>query len=97
MAGAGPSLMYFYVNELDKAGHRHGCESAQWEHQLEELDATVKRLNATLPPGTTVLLTADHGMVDVPGVAADRLLRGAGAARRCAAHGRRAAHGAPVP
>ncbi|WP_427132450.1 alkaline phosphatase family protein [Pseudarthrobacter sp. S9] len=66
MVGAGPSLMYFYVNELDKAGHRYGCQSPQWEHQLEELDATVRRLHATLPPGTTVLLTADHGMVDVP-------------------------------
>ena len=66
MAGAGTSLMYFYVNELDKAGHRHGCQSPQWEHQLEELDATVKRLSATLPAGTTILLTADHGMLDVP-------------------------------
>ncbi|MET4146133.1 nucleotide pyrophosphatase/phosphodiesterase family protein [Arthrobacter sp. UYCo732] len=66
MAAAGPTLMYFYVNELDKAGHRHGCQSEQWEHQLEELDATVKRLNASLPAGTTVLLTADHGMLDVP-------------------------------
>lgn len=65
MAGAGRSLMYFYVNELDKAGHRHGCQSPQWEHQLEELDATVKRLSATLPAGTTILLTADHGMLDV--------------------------------
>ncbi len=65
MAG-GASLMYFYVNELDKAGHRHGCQSPQWEHQLEELDATMSRLNATLPPGTTILLTADHGMIDVP-------------------------------
>ncbi|MGO4187307.1 alkaline phosphatase family protein [Pseudarthrobacter sp. TAF60_1] len=66
MAGAGPALMYFYVNELDKAGHRYGCQSEQWEHQLEELDATVKRLNSSLPAGTTVLLTADHGMLDVP-------------------------------
>ncbi len=66
MAGSGRSLMYFYVNELDKAGHRHGCQSPQWEHQLEELDATVKRLSATLPAGTTILLTADHGMLDVP-------------------------------
>ncbi|MEO8282245.1 MAG: nucleotide pyrophosphatase/phosphodiesterase family protein [Pseudarthrobacter sp.] len=66
MAVAGPSLMYFYVNELDKAGHRYGCQSEQWEHQLEELDATVKRLNSSLPAGTTVLLTADHGMLDVP-------------------------------
>jgi hypothetical protein len=66
MAAGSPSLMYFYVNELDKAGHRHGCQSEQWEHQLEELDSTVKRLNASLPAGTTVLLTADHGMLDVP-------------------------------
>ncbi|MBT2532469.1 alkaline phosphatase family protein [Arthrobacter sp. ISL-48] len=66
MAANVPSLMYFYVNELDKAGHRYGCQSEQWEHQLEELDATVKRLNASLPAGTVVLLTADHGMLDVP-------------------------------
>ncbi|WP_457949585.1 alkaline phosphatase family protein [Pseudarthrobacter sp. alpha12b] len=65
MAASGPSLMYFYVNDLDKAGHRYGCRSEQWEHQLEELDATVKRLNSTLPAGTTILLTADHGMLDV--------------------------------
>ena len=65
MAASGPSLMYFYVNDLDKAGHRYGCRSEQWEYQLEELDATVKRLNSTLPAGTTILLTADHGMLDV--------------------------------
>jgi hypothetical protein len=65
MAGADSSLMYFYLNDLDKAGHRHGSQSPQWEHQLEELDATVKRLDATLPAGTTVLVTADHGMLDV--------------------------------
>ncbi|WP_457971808.1 alkaline phosphatase family protein [Arthrobacter sp. D1-17] len=65
MAGTDASLMYFYVNDLDKAGHRHGCQSPEWEHQLEELDATVKRLDSSLPAGTTVLLTADHGMLDV--------------------------------
>jgi predicted AlkP superfamily pyrophosphatase or phosphodiesterase len=66
MAGSGPSLMYFYLNDLDKAGHRYGCQSEQWEHQLEELDATMKRLDASLPAGTSILLTADHGMLDVP-------------------------------
>ncbi|WP_159706750.1 alkaline phosphatase family protein [Arthrobacter sp. 18067] len=66
MSGGGRSLMYFYVNELDKAGHRYGCQSDRWEHQLEELDSTVKRLSATLPAGTTILLTGDHGMLDVP-------------------------------
>jgi hypothetical protein len=58
--------MYFYLNELDKAGHRYGCASERWEHQLEELDSTVRRLSATLPAGTTIILTGDHGMVDVP-------------------------------
>ncbi len=66
MAASGRSLMYFYVNDLDKAGHRYGCRSEQWEHQLEELDSTVKRLSSSLPAGTTILLTADHGMLDVP-------------------------------
>ncbi|MGP9501239.1 alkaline phosphatase family protein [Specibacter sp. AOP5-B1-6] len=60
------ALVYLYWSELDKAGHAHGADSAQWEHQLEELDAGMKRLAATAPANTLILLTADHGMVDVP-------------------------------
>lgn len=59
-------LMYLYWGELDKAGHSYGADSPQWEHQLEELDAAMKRLAATVPADTLILLTADHGMVDVP-------------------------------
>ncbi|MEZ2388672.1 alkaline phosphatase family protein [bacterium RCC_150] len=66
MAAGTSTLMYFYVNELDKAGHRYGCQSEQWEYQLEEIDSTVRRLTASLPQGTTILLTGDHGMLDVP-------------------------------
>ncbi len=66
MSGSQRSLMYFYVNELDKAGHRYGSQSERWEHQLEELDFTIKRLAATLPAGTTIVVTGDHGMLDVP-------------------------------
>jgi Type I phosphodiesterase / nucleotide pyrophosphatase len=59
-------LMYFYWSELDKAGHGSGSQSARWEHQLEELDAALRRLSRELPADTLLLLTADHGMVDVP-------------------------------
>ncbi|NVM95080.1 alkaline phosphatase family protein [Arthrobacter wenxiniae] len=59
-------LLYLYWSELDKAGHAHGTDSVQWEHQLEELDAGMKRLAAAVPADTLILLTADHGMVDVP-------------------------------
>ncbi len=66
MAANKSMLLYFYWSELDKAGHGHGWQSAAWEHQLEELDAAMQRLAAQLPPDTVLLLTADHGMVDVP-------------------------------
>ena len=58
-------LVYFYWDELDKTGHREGWRSDTWLHALEELDSAVKRLVTRLPANTRVLLTADHGMVDV--------------------------------
>lgn len=59
-------LMYLYFNELDRAGHRYGFQSPEWEHELEELDGAMRRLSSQLPARTQLLLTADHGMVDVP-------------------------------
>lgn len=64
-------LMYFYFNELDKIGHRHGAQSSEWGGALEELDSALKRFTAKLPQDTLVLLTADHGMVDT--APADRI------------------------
>lgn len=66
LAATPKALVYLYWSELDKAGHAHGADSPQWERQLEELDAGMKRLAATAPADTLILLTADHGMVDVP-------------------------------
>ncbi|GAB2890078.1 alkaline phosphatase family protein [Neomicrococcus lactis] len=60
------SLVYFYWDEIDKAGHRFGSESDKWTYQLEELDSGLKRFIARVPANTLVLLTADHGMVDIP-------------------------------
>lgn len=58
-------LLYLYFNELDRAGHKHGCGSSQWGEALEEVDAAVKRLAARMPADTLLLVTGDHGMVDV--------------------------------
>lgn len=57
------SLVYCYLPEVDKAGHRYGVDSAQWVAALEEIDAA---LSVRVPPGVGVLVTSDHGMVDVP-------------------------------
>ena len=62
-AGA-PHLIYVYVPELDTAGHAHGSESDEWTHALETLDSAVRGI--ALPKDAGLLVTADHGVVDVP-------------------------------
>ena len=60
----GIPLVYLYVGELDKTGHKHGWLSEQWLTQLERLDAAMAELARRVPAGTRILLSADHGMVD---------------------------------
>jgi hypothetical protein len=60
-----PGLVYLYWGEVDKVGHQHGWRSAEWGDALAELDSELGRLARSLPRGTTLTVTADHGMVDV--------------------------------
>jgi predicted AlkP superfamily pyrophosphatase or phosphodiesterase len=57
------SLVYCYLPEVDKAGHKHGVDSNEWIAALEEVDHA---LSIAPPKQVGVLITADHGMVDVP-------------------------------
>jgi hypothetical protein len=59
------SLTYVYYGDLDRVGHRKGCGSAAWRAELRAVDAYVGQLRDALPAGTTLLVTSDHGMVDV--------------------------------
>lgn len=61
------ALVYLYIPELDSTGHAHGSESSAWTDVLEEVDAAVAVLLTGLRPQEGVLVTADHGMVDIPG------------------------------
>lgn len=60
------ALVYVYTPELDAAGHKHGWESDEWSAGLERVDAAVRAFAAALPPTVGAVVTADHGMVDVP-------------------------------
>ena len=62
----GPSISYLYVPELDMTAHAEGWQSDRWTHLLEELDSAVQSFVRTLRAGEGVLLTADHGVIDVP-------------------------------
>jgi hypothetical protein len=60
-----PGLVYLYWGDVDKTGHHEGAGSWQWGDQLEALDGELRRLVRSLPKNATVVVTADHGMVDV--------------------------------
>lgn len=66
LTAPGPRLVYLYVPELDVAAHAHGLDSGQWIAALETLDAAVTDLVGKLGPAHGLLVTADHGVVDVP-------------------------------
>lgn len=66
-ATAGPrSLVYTYERELDHTGHAQGVDSAAWRARLADIDRLCERLRAELPPEVTMIITGDHGMIDVP-------------------------------
>lgn len=66
LAAPGPGLTYLYIAELDQLAHARGWESADWTATLETLDSLVADFARRLGPGRGALLTADHGVVDVP-------------------------------
>ncbi|MGC5166434.1 alkaline phosphatase family protein [Luteimicrobium sp. DT211] len=75
-----PGLVYLYWGDVDKVGHHNGWRSAAWGHAVESFDAELARLARSLPTGTLLVVTADHGMVDVDpaarwDVATDPVLR----------------------
>ncbi len=59
------SLVYTYAAELDFVGHVRGPDSDSWTAQLALMDRRVELLVQRLPAGTTVYVTADHGMAEV--------------------------------
>jgi predicted AlkP superfamily pyrophosphatase or phosphodiesterase len=65
-AGPKPALIYCYNSELDLIGHTVGSGSEAWRVQLALIDRAVELMARRLPSGTRLLITGDHGMVDVP-------------------------------
>ncbi|MEV1330124.1 nucleotide pyrophosphatase/phosphodiesterase family protein [Micromonospora costi] len=65
-AGTGPTLVSGYHPDLDRHGHLTGVDSVPWRVAAAEVDALLARLVDGLPPDAALLVTADHGQLDVP-------------------------------
>lgn len=59
-------VAYVYIPELDMTAHASGVDSDQWIRRLEELDGFVADVSRVLGSRDGMVVTADHGVIDVP-------------------------------
>ena len=59
------ALVYAYDGRLDHAGHKYGVDSPQWRATLGDIDALLGTLRSRLDDDVRLIVTGDHGMIDV--------------------------------
>ncbi|HYT27283.1 MAG TPA: nucleotide pyrophosphatase/phosphodiesterase family protein [Actinomycetota bacterium] len=65
LAGSRRSLVYAYHPDLDRTGHVRGIGTDAWRLQLAHVDRLAAHLAERLPHDAVLLVTGDHGMVDL--------------------------------
>lgn len=62
----GPTYTYLYVLTVDKLSHSHGVRSERVAAEVRRVDTFLSRLRRSIPSNVRMIVTADHGLVDVP-------------------------------
>lgn len=62
----GATLVLGYTPVVDTAAHAHGLASPQWAAAAADAGRFLERTLAALPDDTALLVSADHGGLDVP-------------------------------
>jgi hypothetical protein len=62
---ATPGLVYGYTADLDTMAHVFGVGSPQWHEAAVRVDALLTRVVESLPANAALLVTADHGGLNV--------------------------------
>lgn len=60
------SIVYAYHPDIDGAGHLFGLGSPQWLAAVAAVDRMLTRLIDRLPLDAALVVTADHGQINVP-------------------------------
>lgn len=64
LLAAGEQFVYAYYDGVDKVAHEYGF-GEHYDAELAAVDRLVADLLAALPPGAALVVTSDHGQVDV--------------------------------
>ncbi len=62
---AAPGVVYGYKADLDTAAHVFGVGSPQWHQAAAGVDALLTRLAEALPSDAALVVTADHGGLNI--------------------------------
>lgn len=62
---AGTRLVYGYHAGVDTAAHTHGIASPQWQRAVRQAGRLISAVVDGLPDGAALLVTADHGGLDI--------------------------------
>ncbi|MFF2084105.1 alkaline phosphatase family protein [Nocardia sp. NPDC058176] len=65
LTSAPKTLVYTYHSELDTTGHVRGPASRAWRFELANVDRIAAELATRLPARSALIVTADHGMVEL--------------------------------
>jgi hypothetical protein len=66
LAASGAPFVYAYYEGIDKVAHAEGL-GAYYDDELRAVDRLVADVLESLPPGCALVVTADHGQVEVGG------------------------------
>lgn len=64
LLAAGEPFLYAYYDGVDKVSHEYGL-GEHYDAELSAADRLVADVLSVLPPGAALVVTADHGQVDV--------------------------------
>jgi hypothetical protein len=70
LLAAGESFVYGYYDGIDRVAHDFGL-GEHYDAELQSTDDLVAQIAARLPTGATLVVTADHGQVEVGGRVVD--------------------------
>ncbi len=71
-----PTYVHLYLPEVDSICHRLGSEGGDVIPEVMKIDAQLARLSQALDGKARVVVTADHGLIDVPESKQTLLTRG---------------------
>ncbi len=65
LARKGRKFVYAYWPDIDSLAHKYGTSDKRVERHLKQLDRRFRSLYRSLEPGTTIVITADHGLINI--------------------------------